>query len=421
MANLFLPQLITWFRLDEHVKRLKGRVDELEANPSNPTLQQVTTAGNTSSNDIQIVQSNTPKRLTVRTSGFNDRSTGLDSTTGLFMTNNTGTTTLSIGNNTTDRVLDLPDEDGTLIVDAPADAQNYVRNNNTWAVAAGGASQLEKLNEGNGDGYRILGKDPLLYGNIGLNAVDLSEADLGTTGALGLRSFAEGYNTTASGQNSHAEGRDTIASSFQAHAEGKGTTANGLFSHAEGQGTISSGQASHAEGATNTASGNFSHAQGQTTSATSDMAHSEGYETQATGIASHVEGWQSIASGDRSHAGGTNTRANSFSETAVGIFGVNTAPNSATSFNAADKVFGVGNGTSDGSRSDAFVVFKNGRSQFFGPAQLKNYTVATLPVGVVGDTAYVTDATAPTYLGALVGGGAVVCPVFYNGTAWVSH
>jgi len=54
-------------------------------------------------------------------------------------------------------------------------------------------------------------------------------------------------------------------------------------------------------------------------------------------------------------------------------------------------------------------------------ARLKGYTVATLPAGVLGDTAYVTDATAPTYLGALVGGGAVTCPVFYNGVAWVSN
>jgi hypothetical protein len=53
--------------------------------------------------------------------------------------------------------------------------------------------------------------------------------------------------------------------------------------------------------------------------------------------------------------------------------------------------------------------------------RLKNYTVATLPAGTQGDMAFVTDANAPTYLGALVGGGAVVCPVFYNGTAWVSH
>jgi len=48
------------------------------------------------------------------------------------------------------------------------------------------------------------------------------------------------------------------------------------------------------------------------------------------------------------------------------------------------------------------------------------YTVATLPAGVVGLRAYVTDATTPAYNAALVGGGAVVVPVFYNGTAWVS-
>lgn len=56
-----------------------------------------------------------------------------------------------------------------------------------------------------------------------------------------------------------------------------------------------------------------------------------------------------------------------------------------------------------------------------GALNLKNYTVATLPTGVRGDMAYVTDAVAPTYLGALTGGGTVVCPVFYDGTRWVSH
>lgn len=58
---------------------------------------------------------------------------------------------------------------------------------------------------------------------------------------------------------------------------------------------------------------------------------------------------------------------------------------------------------------------------FEDPIRPKGYTVATLPTGVTGMHAYVTDATAPTYLGALTGGGAVVCPVFYNGSAWVSH
>ncbi len=55
-----------------------------------------------------------------------------------------------------------------------------------------------------------------------------------------------------------------------------------------------------------------------------------------------------------------------------------------------------------------------------GIVRTRGYTVASLPAGTVGDRAYVTDATSPTYLGTLTGGGAVTCPVFYNGTAWVS-
>jgi hypothetical protein len=57
---------------------------------------------------------------------------------------------------------------------------------------------------------------------------------------------------------------------------------------------------------------------------------------------------------------------------------------------------------------------------------LKAYTVAGLAAvpcvaGRTGNMAYVTDATAPTYNGALTGGGAVIVPVFCNGTAWSSH
>lgn len=49
------------------------------------------------------------------------------------------------------------------------------------------------------------------------------------------------------------------------------------------------------------------------------------------------------------------------------------------------------------------------------------YTVSTLPVGTIGSQAIVTDATAPTYLGALIGGGTVVVPVWHNGTIWISR
>lgn len=56
-----------------------------------------------------------------------------------------------------------------------------------------------------------------------------------------------------------------------------------------------------------------------------------------------------------------------------------------------------------------------------GPVRLKGYTVATLPVGTQGDTAFVSDALAPAFLAAVVGGGAVKTIVFYDGTNWVSN
>ncbi len=56
-----------------------------------------------------------------------------------------------------------------------------------------------------------------------------------------------------------------------------------------------------------------------------------------------------------------------------------------------------------------------------GTVRLKGYTVATLPGGTIGDTAYVTDALAPAFLTIIVGGGTVVTPVFYNGTNWIGY
>lgn len=52
------------------------------------------------------------------------------------------------------------------------------------------------------------------------------------------------------------------------------------------------------------------------------------------------------------------------------------------------------------------------------------YTVATLPTcntAAKGIKAFVTDATSPTYNGALTGGGTVAVPAVCNGSAWASH
>lgn len=65
-------------------------------------------------------------------------------------------------------------------------------------------------------------------------------------------------------------------------------------------------------------------------------------------------------------------------------------------------------------------TYLNGAGQWVMPT-LASYTVSTLPTaGTAGRMAFVTDADTPTYLGTLTGGGSVICPVFDNGTAWVS-
>ena len=111
----------------------------------------------------------------------------------------------------------------------------------------------------------------------------------------GLRSHAEGYETTASGSSSHAEGYETTASGHYG-------------SHAEGENTIASGRSSHAEGANTEASGNFSHA--------------EGTNTEASGVYSHAEGANTTASGDYSHTEGSGTRSNSRSQNVIGEYNI---------------------------------------------------------------------------------------------------
>ena len=73
-------------------------------------------------------------------------------------------------------------------------------------------------------------------------------------------------------------------------------------------------------------------------------------------------------------------------------------------------------GTAQNALAQALRIY-NDKTVFAGAG----FTVATLPTaGTVGRRAYVTDATAPTFGGTLVGSGSVVIPVFDNGSAWVS-
>lgn len=114
-------------------------------------------------------------------------------------------------------------------------------------------------------------------------------------------------------------------------------------------------------------------------------------------VASPLASFHAIAITEQSRSG---YDANNFFSTVVGLTG-------STTFSLT------------GSTTTPVFTFSN-KVNLSNPVNLKNYTVATLPTGVRGDIAYVTDALAPSYLATIVGGGVIVTPVFYNGTNWVA-
>lgn len=68
-----------------------------------------------------------------------------------------------------------------------------------------------------------------------------------------------------------------------------------------------------------------------------------------------------------------------------------------------------------------FNVTRGGALTATGPIKAAGYAVGSLPAGVVGQRAYVTDSNAALTagIGAVVaGGGANVVPVFYDGANW---
>lgn len=72
----------------------------------------------------------------------------------------------------------------------------------------------------------------------------------------------------------------------------------------------------------------------------------------------------------------------------------------------------------------AQVSIDPGGVSYTNAVKLTMFTVATLPActsTIKGQMAAVSDATTPTYNAALTGSGAVIVPVFCNGSAWSSH
>lgn len=173
------------------------------------------------------------------------------------------------------------------------------------AKTAANINGLEAIDEGNGTGWRLVGRFSENYGAIGLGAIDLSHNSTVSTekGAIGAYSIAMGIGTVASGDFSTALG-------FGAEALGNTSTAMGYRS---------------------VASGNFSLATGSFTSAL----------------------------GINAIAMGSGTIASSYLETVIGRYNDPYIPNNAVSWHEEDRLFVIGNGDAV-TPSNAIVVLKNG-------------------------------------------------------------
>ncbi len=210
---------------------------------------------------------------------------------------------------------------GLLIFQTDGTSGFYFHNGTGWKAVSDGASQLEKITQAGKTGYRLLGRDVAIHGNIGKDAVDLSFSQFGPgTGATGDNSTAMGNNTVASGSNATTMGGFNIASGFSSTAMGFSNRATGSIS---------------------TVMGNAS---------------------DATGEASTAMGLLTTASGKASTATGNGTTAKSFAEMVVGSFNSNYTPASTTTQSAADRAFTVGIGSDFGILKDALVTFKSGNT-----------------------------------------------------------
>jgi hypothetical protein len=187
-----------------------------------------------------------------------------------------------------------------------------------YAKVAENVSGLEAIDEGNGIGWRLVGRNPDNFGNIGEHAIDLSEAEVTSSslGATGSNTSVFGINTSASGLASTASGIASVASGNIARAMGSGAIASGDNSTAMGSSTVASGGASTAMGSSTVSQGAFSTAMGSNTIAES-----------------HV----STAIGRYNIGGGT---SNSWVDT--------------------DPLFEIGNGVSNSNRSNALTILKDG-------------------------------------------------------------
>lgn len=135
----------------------------------------------------------------------------------------------------------------------------------------------------------------------------------------------------------------------------------GDYSIALGYSPIASGEKSIAMGTGAFASNTNSTAIGNTARADGTASIALGHNAYSFADFSAALGSATSANANNSVAVGSNNISQSFAEVTLGSFNTTYTPNSTSSWDANDRILTVGNGSSNGSRSTAMVIMKNGR------------------------------------------------------------
>ena len=281
---------------------------------------------------------------------------------------------LQDGTGTDNQQIDALNLNGTTLEISLEDDGQPLQTLNLSALQDGVGGNLDQAYDfgGPGSGRTIIANN----GKVSISGQDgfiVSGAGYGATGTA-LPNFGQGARmffdpSTAAFRAGEIRGNFGLFNTNVWHQNNLGefSLAMGLNPLASGQSSIALGHlvnatgiSSVAIGRTNNASGNSAIALGESTTASGNNATAFGFHSEASGISSTAFGVFSEASATYAIAGGFRVDALSFSEITLGMFSTSYTPNSTTGFNNADRIFSIGNGISDGSRSNALTIYKSG-------------------------------------------------------------
>ncbi|MCX8051231.1 MAG: hypothetical protein N3B17_04975 [Chlorobi bacterium] len=170
-----------------------------------------------------------------------------------------------------------------------------------------------------------------------------------------------------------------IGNDFAVIAGGQNNTVNGSTSAivAGSANEVNSSNSFIGAGSENVVGGDFSAIVSGTNNGASgnySFVGSGDFNFASGNYAGILGGEDNVASGNGSMAVGAGLRAESYREVVVGSYNTQATSPNATTWVATDRLFVVGNGQSDATRSDALIIWKNGAAQFFGNVTLGDAT-----------------------------------------------